>query len=171
MRFFDKLFGKSQPIVIVSGLPRSGTSMMMKMLEAGGIPLLTDSIRQADEDNPKGYYEFERAKKLPDGDTAWLKEARGKAVKIIAALLMELPQGYTYQVLFMHRNIQEVLASQSKMLARRGEEKTVDDYQSYSKRQANPQDPNMSYRQLFYNQHHILPFAHAILFVLNLNHS
>ncbi len=122
-----KLISKPSPIIIVSGLPRSGTSMMMKMLEAGGIPLLTDQIRQADEDNPKGYYEFERAKKLPDGDTAWLPEAQGKAVKIIAALLMELPSDYSYRVLFMRREIREVLASQSKMLERRGEEKSVDD--------------------------------------------
>ncbi|MEM7117951.1 MAG: hypothetical protein AAF614_36305 [Chloroflexota bacterium] len=73
-QFFKKLFGqeKNEPITIVSGLPRSGTSMMMKMLEAGGIPPLTDNLRTADIDNPKGYYEFERVKKLPDGDTAWL---------------------------------------------------------------------------------------------------
>ncbi len=126
-RILQKLFSKSAPIIIVSGLPRSGTSMMMKMLAAGGIPLLTDHVRQADEDNPKGYYEFERAKKLPDGDTAWLPEAQGKAVKIIAALLMELPADYPYRVLLMRREIREVLASQSKMLERRGEEKSVDD--------------------------------------------
>ncbi|RME06234.1 MAG: sulfotransferase family protein [Anaerolineae bacterium] len=123
----QKLFPKRQPIIVVSGLPRSGTSMMMKMLEAGGIPPLTDHIRSADDDNPKGYYEFERVKKLPDGDTAWLPEARGKAVKVIAALLMKLPPDYTYRVLFMRRDLDEVLASQSKMLERRGEQKSVDD--------------------------------------------
>ena len=73
----------SVPITIVSGLPRSGTSMLMKMLEDGGIPPLTDVIREADDDNPKGYYEFERVKNLPD-DTEWLEEARGKAVKVLA---------------------------------------------------------------------------------------
>jgi predicted AAA+ superfamily ATPase len=78
-------------IIIVSGLPRSGTSMMMKMLEAGGIAPYTDNIRTADEDNPKGYYEFERVKKLPDGDNEWLPDARGKAVKVISALLEHLP--------------------------------------------------------------------------------
>lgn len=124
---FKKLFRKTTPIIIVSGLPRSGTSMTMKMLAAGGIPPLTDEIRAADIDNPKGYYEFERAKKLRDGDTAWLPEAQGKAVKLIGALLMELPTGYTYRVLFMRRQIDEVLASQAKMLERRGEENKVDD--------------------------------------------
>ena len=109
-------------IVIVSGLPRSGTSMMMKMLEAGGIPLLTDHLRTPDEDNPKGYYEFERVKRLPKGDTAWLADAEGKAVKVISALLEHLPPTYHYKVIFMNRHMREVLASQRKMLIRRGED-------------------------------------------------
>lgn len=127
--FLQNLFrSKSEPIVIVSGLPRSGTSMTMKMLEAGGISPLTDHVRTADEDNPKGYYEFERAKKLKEGDTAWLPQAKGKAVKLIGALLMELPKkGYTYRVLFMRRAMEEILASQDKMLERRGEDKKVED--------------------------------------------
>ncbi len=116
-------FRRRKPIVIVSGLPRSGTSMMMRMLEAGGLPPLTDAIRRADEDNPRGYYEFERVKNLPDGDTAWLEDAaRGKAVKVISALLPYLPDTYTYKVLFMQRKIAEVLASQRRMLVRRGED-------------------------------------------------
>jgi hypothetical protein len=117
---------KKMPITIVSGLPRSGTSMTMKVLEAGGISPLTDHIRTADSDNPKGYYEFERAKKLKEGDVAWLPEAEGKAVKIIGALLTSLPGNYEYRVLFMRRKIEEVLASQGKMLANRGEESKVD---------------------------------------------
>jgi hypothetical protein len=117
--FFSKLFEKE--LVVVSGLPRSGTSMMMKMLEAGGIPPLQDNIRMADEDNPKGYYEFERVKKLPN-DTAWMPEAVGKAVKIIALLLTKLPlKGYRYKVLFMRRDIEEIMKSQKQMLIRRGE--------------------------------------------------
>ena len=121
--FLKKLINpKSKPVItIVSGLPRSGTSMMMKMLEAGGIPPLTDELREADVDNPKGYYEFERVKKLPDGDTAWLEEAQGKSVKIISALLKHLPDGYTYRILFMRRNLDEVVASQKKMLIHREE--------------------------------------------------
>lgn len=111
-----------QTIVVVSGLPRSGTSMMMKMLEAGGLPPLTDNLRTADEDNPKGYYEFERVKQLPKGDVAWLPDARGKAVKAIAALLPHLPPDYTYKVIFMRRAMPEVLASQKQMLIRRGED-------------------------------------------------
>lgn len=95
--------------------------MMMKMLEAGGIPPLQDNIRTADEDNPKGYYEFERVKKLPN-DTAWMPEAVGKAVKIIALLLTKLPlKGYRYKVLFMRRDIEEIMKSQKQMLIRRGE--------------------------------------------------
>jgi len=112
----------NQIITIVSGLPRSGTSMMMKLLEAGGLPPLTDNIRTADEDNPKGYYEFERVKQLPKGDVAWLPDAQGKVVKVIAALLPSLPGGYDYRVIFMQRAMPEVLASQRQMLIRRGED-------------------------------------------------
>ena len=109
-------------VVVVSGLPRSGTSMMMKMLEAGGLSLLTDHIRTPDEDNPRGYYEFERVKQLPKGDVLWVAEAVGRAVKVISALLEHLPPTYHYKVIFMNRNLQEVLASQRKMLLRRGED-------------------------------------------------
>lgn len=108
-------------ITVVSGLPRSGTSMMMKMLDAGGIPPLTDEIREADADNPKGYYEFERVKQLSKGDTAWLPDAQGKAVKVIAALLEQLPPDYDYRVIFMQRRTEEILRSQKQMLLRRGE--------------------------------------------------
>jgi hypothetical protein len=110
---------RAAPIVVVSGLPRSGTSMMMKMLEAGGLDLLIDGQRSADEDNPKGYYEFERVKQLDKGDQEWLPEAQGKGVKIISALLQHLPPAYTYRVIFMEREMQEILASQRKMLIRR----------------------------------------------------
>lgn len=109
-------------IVIVSGLPRSGTSMMMKMLEAGGLPPLTDALREADKDNPKGYYEFERVKQMDKGDTAWLPQAEGKAVKVISALLQHLPAEYDYKVIFMERHMPEILASQRKMLVHRGED-------------------------------------------------
>lgn len=124
-RFFQRK--KKPTIIIVSGLPRSGTSMTMKMLEAGGIPPLTDQIRSADEDNPKGYYEYERAKKLRDGDISWIPNAEGKAVKIIGALLVNMPSDYEYRVLFMRRDMNEILASQAKMLENRGEENKIDD--------------------------------------------
>lgn len=107
-------------VTVVSGLPRSGTSMMMRMLEAGGLPVLVDGLRTADEDNPRGYYEFERVKQL-EHDTAWLPEARGKVVKIISALLQHLPPSERYRVVFMRRDLGEVLASQREMLRRRGE--------------------------------------------------
>jgi hypothetical protein len=111
-----------QPIVVVSGLPRSGTSMVMKMLEAAGVPVLTDGLRTADEDNPKGYYEVERVKNLAaEADRGWLAEARGKAIKVISYLLKSLPPTFNYKVVFIRRDLDEVLASQRKMLARRGE--------------------------------------------------
>jgi hypothetical protein len=94
--------------------------MMMKMLQAGGVPLLTDGLRIADPDNPEGYYELERVKKLPAGDHAWLADAPGHGVKIISALLEHLPANHHYQVIFIERSIDEVLASQRKMLSRSG---------------------------------------------------
>ncbi|HSJ54786.1 MAG TPA: sulfotransferase [Anaerolineae bacterium] len=114
-------------IVVVSGLPRSGTSMMMKMLEAGGLPVLTDNLRTADEDNPRGYYEFERVKQIEE-DREWLPAARGKVVKMISALLKHLPLDYRYRVVFMQREMGEILASQRQMLVRRGEDtERIDD--------------------------------------------
>jgi hypothetical protein len=117
-----------RPIVVVSGLPRSGTSMAMKMLEAGGLPVVTDGLRTADEDNPKGYYEDERVKDLHlAGDKTWLRDARGKVIKIISFLLKSLPADNNYKVLFMHRNPREIVASQNKMLVRRGEANPTSD--------------------------------------------
>ena len=113
-------FAPEKTLTVVSGLPRSGTSMMMKMLESGGLPVLTDDIRAADEDNPKGYYEFERVKKIKE-DQAWLPEAAGKVVKIISFLLLQMPEDHHYRVIFMLRAIPEVLKSQRQMLLRRGE--------------------------------------------------
>src|SRR5918995_2025029 len=111
-----------RPIVVVSGLPRSGTSMGMKMLHAGGLEVITDGLREADESNPKGYFELEAVKELDkSGDTAWLKDARGKAVKIISFLLTWLPEHHEYRVVFMERDLDEVLASQNKMLVHRRE--------------------------------------------------
>lgn len=112
-----------KPIIIVSGLPRSGTSMMMKMLEAGGVPILADHQRVADEDNPKGYYEFEKVKQLKT-DTSWLPQAEGKVVKMVSMLLYDLPTQYHYKVIFMRRKIPEIIASQQKMLARNGRQTT-----------------------------------------------
>lgn len=106
-------------VVIVSGLPRSGTSMMMKMLESGGVPVLADDLRQADIDNVNGYYEFQPALKVKN-DTSWLTDANHKAVKMVYQLLYDLPDGFEYRVLMMRRAMDEVLASQKKMLARLG---------------------------------------------------
>jgi hypothetical protein len=108
-------------ITIVSGLPRSGTSMMMQVIEAGGIPALTDNLRTKDEDNPQGYYEFEPVKKTRE-DPSWVAGARGKVVKMVYRLLYDLPADQEYRVIFMRRNIDEVLASQKKMLQRSGKQ-------------------------------------------------
>ena len=94
--------------------------MMMKMLEAGGLEAMTDNIRTADEDNPKGYYELEKVKELKN-DASWIDNARGKVVKVISALLQDLPAGQKYRVVFMRRRMQEVLDSQRQMLIRRGQ--------------------------------------------------
>ena len=110
---------ENEQITIVSGLPRSGTSMMMQMIDKGGIPALTDHIRTADEDNPKGYYEFEPVKKTKE-DASWLEQAGGKVVKMVHVLLLDLPPGRDYRVVFMKRKLEEVIASQDVMLERGG---------------------------------------------------
>lgn len=118
---------KRQTVMIVSGLPRSGTSMMMKMLEAGGVPPMTDNLRQADEDNPKGYYEYEPVKKLAESpDKSWVGQTSGRVTKVISQLLKELPREFHYKVVFMQRHLDEVLASQERMLQRQGKSDGAD---------------------------------------------
>jgi len=112
-------------ITIVSGLPRSGTSLMMQMLAAGGMTLLTDHERQPDIDNPRGYCEWEPIKLLPKQPHR-IDEAEGKAVKVISQLLLSLPHGRNYKLIFMERPLPEVLASQDEMLKRRGSSHSVD---------------------------------------------
>lgn len=106
-------------VTIVSGLPRSGTSMMMRMLAAGGLDALTDNIRGADVDNPRGYFELEKAKAI-ERDSSWLPATRGKVFKMVSMLLFDLPPTEAYKVVFMERDIVEVLVSQHKMLKRLG---------------------------------------------------
>ena len=119
-------FGR--PVVVVSGLPRSGTSMAMKMLEAGGLEVTVDGVRTADDDNPKGYYEDERVKDLAKmEDRSWLRRSRGKAIKVISFLLKDLPADNNYKVVFMERDLSEVLRSQQKMLEHREEESGPED--------------------------------------------
>ena len=107
-------------ITVVSGLPRSGTSMMMQMLRAGGLTCLTDELREADISNPKGYFEFEKVKGLR-ADNSWLPEAKGKVIKIISHFLACLPPELNYKIIFMERDLDEVLASQRKMLVNQGQ--------------------------------------------------
>lgn len=102
--------------------------MLMQMLEAGGLEIAADFERAADPDNPEGYYELERVKKIDQGaDTAWLADVRGKVIKIVSHYVRYLPDTNNYRVLFMHRNLDEILASQAKMLVRRGEDGGADD--------------------------------------------
>ncbi len=118
-------FRKDQgdPVIVVSGLPRSGTSMLMKMLEAGGMEVMTDSERVADIDNPKGYFEYERVKNLEkETDKSYVREGRGKVLKVISFLIKDLPDDNDYRVIFMRRDLDEVLASQNKMIQRLGTE-------------------------------------------------
>ena len=162
-----RLFGSTpraqepaQPIIVVSGLPRSGTSMMMKMLAEGGLSAVTDSVRLADEDNPNGYFEFEPVKKLSEGQDKWLDGASGKIVKVISALLEHLPAQHHYKVLFMDREIKEILASQQKMLHRRGEAPGNDDAEMETRFREHlrltkywlARQPNMDVLYVDYNQ-------------------
>ncbi len=106
-------------LAIVSGLPRSGTSMMMRMIDEGGIPALVDNIRKADVDNPKGYYEFEPVKRTKQ-DAFWLEDSAGKVVKMVHLLLLDLPKDREYRVIFMRRKLEEVVKSQNVMLEHKG---------------------------------------------------
>jgi hypothetical protein len=113
-------------ITIVSGLPRSGTSLMMQMLQRGGMAVVTDEIREADVDNPRGYLELEKVKKIKE-DSRWLPGTRGKAFKMVSQLLYDIPSSEKYGIIFMERDLDETLASQQKMLRRRGGDATPRD--------------------------------------------
>jgi hypothetical protein len=106
-------------IIIVSGLPRSGTSLMMQLLDAGGVEVVTDNLRTADTDNPRGYYEFEKVKQVKR-DASWLPDIRGKAVKMVSQLLLDLPPTERYRVVIMERDFTEMLDSQERMLQHLG---------------------------------------------------
>jgi hypothetical protein len=131
MKFIKQFFRKvryGKEIIVVSGLPRSGTSMLMNMLASGGLALVTDQVRESDLDNPKGYFEDERVKDLGiDPDKSWLRNARGRTIKIISHLLKELPDENYYKVILLRRNLGEIVASQNKMLDRRGEPNPISD--------------------------------------------
>lgn len=113
-------------ITIVSGLPRCGTSLMMRMLDMGGIPVLADGVREADADNPLGYYELEAVKAVKQ-DASFLDDADGKVFKMVSQLLYDLPVGRAYKVVFMLRDLAEMMASQNKMLERLGKPLADDD--------------------------------------------
>lgn len=110
----------AESIIVVTGLPRSGTSLMMQMLTEGGAEPLVDDVRQADADNPRGYLEFEKTKSLANNNQ-WVGEAKGKVIKVVAPLLENLPSEYDYKVVFMYRDVDEVIQSQTRMLERNGQ--------------------------------------------------
>lgn len=110
-----------ETITIVSGLPRSGTSMMMRILERCGLEIVTDQVRKADIDNPNGYYEYEQVKQIKE-DASWIPGTRGKAFKMVSMLLYYLPPDENYRIIFMRRSLDEILASERKMLERLGKE-------------------------------------------------
>lgn len=112
--------------VLVSGLPRSGTSLMMQILAAGGLPPMTDGEREADADNPEGYYEWEAIKSLPHHPWV-IEEAQGRVVKVISALLPALPAKHRYKIVFMRRPTEQVVRSQRTMLERNGQTPGADD--------------------------------------------
>ena len=163
-------------VTVVSGLPRSGTSMMMRMLEAGGLPVMTDRLREADDDNPRGYYEFEPVKKTKE-DSSWLDQAPGKVVKMVYRLLYDLPDGYVYRVLFMRRRMEEVLASQKKMLERKGEpgdavsdeqmarmfRKQLDEFHSWIRQQPRFHVVEIDYNEMLENPAHQVDRINAFL--------
>jgi len=135
--------------------------MLMKMLVAGGVPVVTDDVRTSDMDNPGGYFEHERVKDLEkDQDKAWLREARGKSIKVISHLLQSLPDDNFYRVILMRRDLDEILASQNIMLANRAEENPVEDQKArdlYSKHLITTKvharrKPNFDLLEMHYNK-------------------
>ena len=148
------------PIYVVSGLPRSGTSMMMRMLEAGGIQPFTDHERTADVDNPEGYYEFRRVMDLErEPDKSWVRGARGRALKVISFLLRHLPDDNAYRIVYMRRELDEVLVSQDKMLDRLGRSASGGDLEAMKEAYRNDivaarlfarKQPNMEMIELHY---------------------
>ncbi len=160
--YFNIRYG--EPLIIVSGLPRSGTSMIMQMLDAGGQQFVTDKIREADDDNPKGYCELERVKELDKGaDKSWLKDYRGTAIKIISFLLHDLPLNLNYKVIFILRNVDEVLISQNKMLIHRGEkdksvsdEKMKENYEKHLWRVHYLLKNRLNFESIYINYHDVL---------------
>lgn len=151
--------------------------MMMKMLAEGGLPIVTDSQREADEDNPNGYFEIELSKKLKEGEIRWIYEAPGKAVKVISYLLEFLPRDLEYDIVFMDREIHEVLASQKKMLARRDEASVISDEEMETQFRSHlkaikywlPRQPNMRIHSVNYHEAVHSPQAVVPLLVEFLN--
>lgn len=169
MQFLKKNYHRikyGEPLIVVSGLPRSGTSMIMQMLGAGGLQLATDKLREIDNDNPRGYYELERVKEIDKGgDKSWLKAYKGKALKIISFLLRDLPPDLNYKVIYISRNIDEVLISQNKMLIHRGQkidstsdEKTKKNYENHLWRVRYFLENTLNYEVLYIDYHDIIKF-------------
>ena len=150
-------------IIVVSGLPRSGTSMMMAMLKAGGLPLSCDDARPQDEDNPNGYFEDHRVKGIArSDDKGWLREVRGRALKVVSPLLPFLPTTESYRVIVMRRCLEELLASQRKMLERRGEAAEKNDRELHAAFKAESERIDVFMRAANHISHMNVAFQDAI---------
>ena len=114
---------KITDIIVVTGLPRAGTSLIMQILQSMGIELFTDNKRSPDKSNPKGYFEHELVKSI-EKDSSWIKNVKGKAIKIVSPLLLYLPINYSYKIIFMNRDLDEIVQSQENMLLMKGVKKS-----------------------------------------------
>ena len=170
------MFKSNEFVTVVSGLPRSGTSLMMQLLKAGGMAVLTDEVRGADANNPLGYYEFEPVKRT-HLDASWLTKAKGKAVKMVYRLVYDLPADYAYRVIVMRRDLREVLTSQRKMLVCRGRRadavceeeigqlfrRDLEEFESWLRTQPNFKSLSVSYNELLQNSCRPLAVIDAFL--------
>ena len=123
---------RENQIVIVSGLPRSGTSVMMQMMDKGGLDVLTDGNRKSDDSNPKGYFEYDPVMSLHK-DNTWLDKAQNKSLKVVAPLLKFLDPKFRYKVIFMNRDLTEVVKSQQKMIGKNPDVLPINLFEAYKK--------------------------------------
>src|SRR5208282_544318 len=160
------------PVIVVSGIPRSGTSLMMQLLQAGGIGPFTDEVRRADKNNPRGYFEHKRAIGLRRDDTPWLSEVGDKAVKIIYNALFHLPSSYGYKVIFMVRNFEEIVASHRAMAGpQAGDEKYDSSLPEFYREQLQVVRDCLSerpeFKLLYVNHHDVLRYPEVVCSSVN----
>ena len=153
---------EKQEVIVVSGLPRSGTSMMMQMLAAGGLEIYTDNMRKPDENNQRGYFEADVVKSMGT-ENAWVKDCRGKVIKVVAPVVPYLPQDERYRVVFMQRDIKEIISSQNRMLGRL--DKKGGDIEEERLRELSLQQAILANRLFVSHRNALLPVSYAIALV------